>query len=110
MGLEELKYKGTIGRTADKVQIPMGGVAGHAEILLIVVHLNFCHQVFSYNISIRTFSYTTRTFDPSQSEPTHNMANTVDKTVLEQVQIALQNADVELQDINKKVCSWTTAS
>lgn len=31
------------------------------------------------------------------------MANTVDKTVLKQVQIALQNADAELQNINKKV-------
>ncbi|KAF3405620.1 Peptidase M20 domain-containing protein 2 [Talaromyces pinophilus] len=33
------------------------------------------------------------------------MANTVDKAVLKQVQIALQNADAELQDINKKIWS-----
>jgi hypothetical protein len=31
------------------------------------------------------------------------MANTVDKAVLKQVQIALENADADLQDINKKV-------
>jgi hypothetical protein len=38
------------------------------------------------------------------------MTNTVDETVLKQVQIALQNADPELQDINKKVRGRLTSS
>lgn len=38
------------------------------------------------------------------------MASTIDEAALKQVQIALQNADVELQEINKKVCGRLTVS
>lgn len=60
------------------------------------------HRV-SYNITVELISCTSLFSDPNQSDLTHDMADTVDKAVLKQVEVALQNADVELQDINKKV-------